>query len=130
MRRRAAGFSVVETLVGVALTGVVMTGITMSGIVTMHADTKSGQVNAGTALAQAKLAQLRTLPRTDPAWTAGAHSESGLDENGNAVGNGPYTRRWTVTTERGGRPSLTRVAVTVLANQPPRPLATLGSLYP
>ncbi len=130
MTRRAGGFTVVEALVAAGLTGVVLTGITLSGILTMHADTKSTQLNAATTLAETKLEQMRLLARTDPAWTAGAHTESGLNETGNVVAHGPYTRQWTVTTERAGRPSLTRVSVTVLANQPPEPLATLTSVFP
>jgi prepilin-type N-terminal cleavage/methylation domain-containing protein len=111
MRRNANGFTLVEVLVATAVMALVISGLASMGVSTIQADSNSHRVSAATALAQAKLEELRALSHSNAAWTAGSHSQTGLDEEGDSGGS--YTRRWTVVTNYNGFKKLSRVTVTV-----------------
>jgi prepilin-type N-terminal cleavage/methylation domain-containing protein len=111
MIRDASGFTLIEVLVAISLMAVAILGLSSMGATTMKADTQSHHMSAATALAQAKLEQLRVLPRSHLAWTAGSHSETGLWEDGSS--GGPYTRQWQVVRKYNGYSGLDRVTVTV-----------------
>ena len=111
MIRNANGFTLIEALVAVAVMAIVVSGLASMGVTTIQADTQSRRVSAATSLAQAKLEELRGLRRSNTAWTAGSHSETGLDEN--AESGGSYTRQWTVQNNYNSYNKLSRVTVTV-----------------
>ncbi len=110
----ASGFTLIEVLVAILLMAVGVLGLSSMGVTTIKADTHSHRASAATALLQAKLEQLRVLPRSDPAWTAGSQSETGLYEDGSS--GGPYTRQWQVVKDYNGYKRLDRVTVTVSWN--------------
>lgn len=113
MKLNEEGFSLVESLVAVALMAIAISGLAMMNMSTMQADAKSSSVNTATALAQDKLEELRVLRRSAADWTEGTHGpETGLDGSGNANG-GPYTRQWEVDLNYNGFDNLSRVTVTV-----------------
>jgi prepilin-type N-terminal cleavage/methylation domain-containing protein len=112
MKRREAGFTLVEVLVALAVLAIAFSGIAMMGSSTMSADSHGRQQSAATLLAQAKLEELRALRRSDPAWDAGSHSEAGLFEDGSS-GGGLYTREWVVEEDYNGHANLSRVTVSV-----------------
>ena len=111
MIRNANGFTLIEALVAVAVMAIVVSGLASMGVTTIQADTQSRRVSAATALAQAKLEELRGLRRSNTAWTAGNHHETGLDESGESGGS--YTRQWTVQNNYNSYNKLSRVTVTV-----------------
>jgi len=111
MIRNANGFTLIEALVAVAVMAIVVSGLASMGVTTIQADTQSRRVSAATALAQAKLEELHGLRRSNTAWTAGNHHETGLDESGESGGS--YTRQWTVQNNYNSYNKLSRVTVTV-----------------
>ena len=113
MKLNEKGFSLVESLVAVALMAIAISGLAMMNMSTLQADAKSSSVNTATALAQDKLEELQTLRRSASDWAEGTHGpETGLDGSGNANG-GPYSRQWEVDLNYNGFNNLSRVTVTV-----------------
>src|SRR5262245_11578862 len=125
MRRIEAGFTLIEVLMAVAVMAIDITGIAMMNVSTMSADDYGRREGVATTLAQAKLEELRALRRSDSAWNAGSHSESGLSEDGTADG-GQYTREWEVENNYNGHSHWSRVVVTVSWDNGE---VTLSSLY-
>jgi prepilin-type N-terminal cleavage/methylation domain-containing protein len=112
MKPTEAGFTLIEVLVAVAVMAIALTGIAMMSVSTMGADDHGRRQSVATTLAQAKLEELRALRRSDSAWNAGDHSESGLSEDG-TEGGGQYTREWEVENNYNGHSHLSRVVVSV-----------------
>ena len=90
MKRREAGFTLIEVLVALTVMAIALSGVAMMSSSTMIADTSGRQQVAATTLAQEKLEQLRSLRRSDSTWDAGVHSEY-VEEDG-TVGSGVYPR--------------------------------------
>ena len=124
MKRREAGFTLIEVLVALTVMAVALAGIAMMSSSTMIADTAGRQQVVATMLAQEKLEQLRSLTRSDPDWDAGAHSQY-VEEDG-TVDSGMYTREWEVEEDYNGKANLSRVSVTVSWDNVS---VTLSSLY-
>ena len=113
-RRCDAGFTIIEVLMAVALMGLALSGIALTGIVSMQADTKGHLASAATTLAQAKLDELRNMLRDEADWAEGTHQENYLDEDGESVTGGAFSRRWTVELDYNAKSDLSRVTVDVL----------------
>ena len=111
MRHRQSGFTLIEVLVAISLMSIALLGFASVGVNAIRDDSFSRKTNVALALAQAKLEQLRSLPYSNSQWTSGSHTESDLDEDGNA--DGEYTRSWVVTLDYNGHSGLRRVSVTV-----------------
>ncbi len=127
--RLSKGSVLVEILIALVLTATGFAGIATTSMTTMRADAKGQRVSSAIALARTKLEQLRTLPRTNAAWAAGAHEELHLDDGGAVASPGIYARRWTVEPSWNGRPRLARVSVTVAWQEQVERSVTLASLY-
>lgn len=129
MKRRAAGFTIVEVMVALVLTSIAFSGIAMTTVMTMRVNAKGQRVSSATTLARAKLEELRTVSHGDPAWTAGTHVETHLDDAGATAAPGAYTRRWTVEPNWNGRPRLSRVTVVVAWQEAVERSVSLSQLY-
>jgi len=128
MRRRRDGFTIIEVLIAVALMAIALSGIAMTGIVSIQADTRGHLASAATSLAQAKLEELRNTKRDQPAWVEGSHQENHLDEYGQSVTGGEFTRHWSVDLDYNNKPDLARVIVDVTWDGGGGPV-TFAALY-
>lgn len=112
VRDNANGLTLIEVLVATSVMSIVLSGIVSMQVSTIKADSQGYTLSAATLLARAKLEELRLMPRTDAAWAAGSHSETGLQADGSS-GGGAYVRAWVVETDYNANKNLSRVVVTV-----------------
>lgn len=89
------GFTLVEVMVSVLLTAIATSGLIGLFMVETRSAGYSRHATEATVLAQDVMEQLRTGTAT------GTASVSGLDESGQVVAGGMFTRTWTVTAGAG-----------------------------
>lgn len=99
-RSRESGFSLIEVLIAVLVVGIgfmavaSMTGTSISG------NNRSSMMTVATYLAEDRLEELRNRDYADV--SAVGSPEIGIDEQGNVVPNGLFTRSWVVTNDTPG----------------------------
>ena len=127
MKHDAGGFTLVEVLVAISIMALVIAGLASMGVTTIQADSHSRRQSVVVSLAQTKLEDLRVLRRSHADWTAGSHSETGLQEDGSS--GGIYTREWEVETDYNTYKGLSRVTVTVSWDASTSGSVSVSSLY-
>jgi len=98
-RRRSAGFTMIEVMVALLLTAIATSGIIGLYMVETRASGFSRHTTEATVLAQDQMEILRT----SKAYGVN-QSTAGLNEHGQVVTGGLFTRTWTVEADTGGLP--------------------------
>lgn len=108
--RESRGFTLIEVVVATLVFGLVVLALTGFFIVAAGRGLLGQNVTGGAMLAQQRMEFLRAKGYSSLPGFAGTET---LDELGNAVSGGQYTRATTITTPVLGTSKLTQVDVTV-----------------
>jgi type II secretory pathway pseudopilin PulG len=101
--RHAAGFSLIEALIGITVIGIAMLGLAQIFLMSVSNNTRAGEITHATLLAQQRIDYLRGLTademNTFPSTTRGESSDESLDPNSDGTLD---FRRITVLQSPGG----------------------------
>ncbi len=96
---RQRGFTLIETMVAIAVLSLGLLGIASMQLTAVRDNTGANRMTESGTLAQDKLEELMALPYDDP-WLEEAGNPPDLDSDGNThqeVGPAGYTIEWEVT---------------------------------
>jgi Tfp pilus assembly protein PilV len=113
IRRRSAGFGLIEVLVTIGFAGLVLLGFAANTIAVARHGTTSRNAAAATALAQQQLEALRVLPLDDAGVTPGTYVDAGNPMTADGDPDGIFERSWVVSAPDTPAMGLKTVTVTV-----------------
>jgi len=95
-RPTESGFTLIEVMIAILLSAIAVIGIIGLYTVESRASSMSRRKTEAAVLAEDKVEELRT--QLTPT-AAGSATETGLDEHGNVVSGGLFTRTWEIFSE-------------------------------